>query len=214
MATPEQRTETTMLGSFGAVARVGLVGVFTGVETVALVVWLALVEGSPVASRATAIGLTVLVGGFVLEHVLTDVAVNGFDLSFPYVRILGISVSEALLWALWLVIAELVGGLTGFLAAAVVLAVLLVPQHTVEDNVLRGRRPFSTLLNPGTVGFSVVEAVGATVWLLLVLRGEVAEPLLVEFGIGGVEPAVIGFGILATTLFVEHVTGVMFSDRA
>jgi hypothetical protein len=213
MATPEHRRETTLVGSFGAVARVGLVGVFTGVETLALVLWLAVVEGAPLASQATAVGLTILVAGFVLEHVLTDVAVNGFDLSFPSVRILGISLSEAILWVLWLVVAELVGGLAGLLAAAAVLAVLLVPQHTVEDNVLRGRRPLSSLFNPGTVGFSVVEAVGSTIWLFLVFRGAEARPVLLDLGLAGVRPEVLGVAVLAGTLFVEHVTGVMFSDR-
>jgi hypothetical protein len=213
MATPERRRETTLVGGFGAVARVGLVGVFTGVETLALVLWLAVVEGAPLASQATAVGVTILVAGFVLEHVLTDVAVNGFDFSFPSVRILGISLSEAILWVLWLVVAELVGGLAGLLAAAAVLAVLLVPQHTVEDNVLRGGRPLSSLFNPGTVGFSVLEAVGSTIWLFLVFRGAEARPVLLDLGLAGVRPEVLGVAVLAGTLFVEHVTGVMFSDR-
>jgi hypothetical protein len=43
-----------------------------------------------------------------------------------------------------------------------VAGVVLVPQHTVEDNVLRGRGLFADLFAAGTIGFSIVEAAGAT----------------------------------------------------
>jgi hypothetical protein len=204
--------------ALGSVWRVFLIGLFTGVETVALVVWLALVEGVavegvPVVPRAAAIGLAVLIVGLFVEHFLTDLAVNGLDLSFPVGSAAFFSVTEGVLWAVWLGVADRVGGLDGLLAAGVVLAVLLVPQHTIEDNVLRGEGLFSRLLDFGTVGFSVVEAAGATVWLLLVRRGGLLEAPLAEAGLGTVDPAVVGVGVLAVALFLEHLIGVAFSRR-
>lgn len=206
--------EAEATGIVAAVGRLALVAAFTGVETVALVAWLAVVEDAPAASRAAAVGLGVLLVGLVVEHVLTDLAVNGAGLSLPGARVFGVSVSETALWALWLVVAERVGGLEGLVLAGGVLAVLLVPQHTVEDNVLRGRGPVSWVVDFRTLGFSLVEAAGASVWLLFVTRGDLVAPWLVEFGLAGVEPAVAGVGILAGALFVEHNLGVSFSRRS
>lgn len=218
MATGESLSQGMVASALGSVWRVFLIGLFTGVETVALVVWLALVEGVavegvPVVPRAAAIGLAVLIVGLFVEHFLTDLAVNGLDLSFPVGSAAFFSVTEGVLWAVWLGVADRVGGLDGLLAAGVVLAVLLVPQHTIEDNVLRGEGLFSRLLDFGTVGFSVVEAAGATVWLLLVRRGGLLEAPLAEAGLGTVDPAVVGVGVLAVALFLEHLIGVAFSRR-
>jgi hypothetical protein len=198
----------------GRIGRFGLVIAFTVVETVALGIWLALVEDAPTVSEATALGLGVLLAGLVLEHVLTDIAVNGFGLSASTEGLLFFSASETALWALWLLIAEQVGGLAGFAAAAVVLAVLLVPQHTIEDNALRGKALFSNLLDAGTVGFSIVESVGATVWLVFVLSPDLVAGLLAGTPLATVETEVVGLGVLALALFVEHTIGVRFSRRA
>lgn len=142
MATHEAEAASTVSRLFGSLGRIGLVLTFTAVETIALVAWLGLVDGAPVASQAAALGLGVLIFGLLLEHYLTDLAVNGRSGTFPAWRALGFSVSEALLWAIWLLIAERLGGVAGVAVAGVVLAVLLVPQHTIEDNVLRGRGLF------------------------------------------------------------------------
>lgn len=214
MATRETGTRGSVSRVFGMVVQFVLVGVFTAVETVTLVVWLAIVEDASVVSQASAIGITVLVAGLVLEHFLTDFTINRFDVSFPLGRGLLISVSEAVLWVLWLLIAERLGGLEGLAVAGVVLAVLLVPQHTIEDNVLRGGGLFTDIINLGTVTFSIVESVGATLWLLFVLETERAESLLMDVGLSSVDPAVIGVGILAVTLFVEHNMGVLFARRS
>jgi len=122
--------------------------------------------------------------------------------------VLAVSLSEGLLWVLWLGVAERVGGVDGVLAAGVLFAVLLIPQHTVEDNVLRGAAPFESVVDLGTVGFSVVEAVGATVWLLLAFEGGQFGGLLATLGLGGVDPAAVGLGALALFLLVEHDIGV------
>lgn len=149
-----------------------------------------------------------LVVGLIVEHLLTDVAVNGIDLDFPIGAIVILSVSETVLWGIWLEVAELVGGLVEFAVAFAVLAFLLVPQHTIEDNILKGRDLLADLIDLNTVGFSLIEAVGATIWLALVIR-----PGLVSGTIAGIDTALVGLGILAVALFVEHNMGVRFSSR-
>jgi len=209
--TTRDRSETT--GVLGSIGRFTLIAAFTGVETVALVVWLALVDDAAVVSETAALGLAILAVGLLVEHFLTDLAVNGVDLSFPLGRAIVFSASEVLLWALWLGIADRVGGFRGLAIAGVVLALLLVPQHTVEDNVLRGRSFFDRLLNPNTIGFSLVESAGATVWLLFVRNPQLVEPRLELLGVGSLDPTTIGVGILALALLVEHDIGVTFSRR-
>ena len=213
MATPTRGTRTGRLVDLWTALRVGLIGLFTGVETVALVAWLALVADAPLVSRAAAVGLAVLVGGLLVEHVITDLAVNGPNLSLPFGKVVLVSASEALLWVGWLAIAERVAGLRGSLVAGAVLAVLLVPQHSVEDNVLRGRGAFSSVLTSGTVGFSVLEAASGTAWLLLVTRDAALEARLADLGLPGVDVAVVGVAVLAVGLFFEHVVGVAFARR-
>jgi hypothetical protein len=216
-----------------SVGRVTLIGVFTGVETIALVVWLGFVQNSPAASQMAAIGLGILAIGLFVEHYLTDLAVNGWGSTFPVGPAVLFSATEAGLWALWLGIVEnvparlvvdslaslgvtLPAGLAetaDFLLAAVILTILLVPQHTVEDNVLRGRGTFSSLFRVGTLSFSVVESFGATAWLLFVVRPDVVEPLLADLGVGAVATATLGVGLLAGSLLVEHLIGVSFARR-
>lgn len=217
MASFEQADGTVTDSDTGFLTRNLLILLFTGVETVALGVWLALVEDAAVVSQATALGLGVLLVGLVVEHVLTDAAVNGAPPSFPGGNVLFFSATETALWALWLVVAEQVGGLIGVAVAGVVLAVLLVPQHTIEDNVLKGESLFSEFFDGGTVGFSIIESVGATVWLAFVFDGSLLEELLGALASVGltitldVEPALVGLGILAVFLLVEHVVGVRYS---
>jgi hypothetical protein len=208
MATIDSGGRSSLAG-FRVTGQTFLMVGFTLVETLALGLWLTLVGGAPLISAASAVGLGVLTMGLVLEHVLTDATINGVSVSvLPGKQVLAVSSSEALLWVLWLGVAERLGGVDGVLAAGVIFAVLLVPQHTVEDNVLRGADPFESVVDLGTVGFSVVEAVGATVWLLLVFEGAQFRWLLATLGLGGVDPAAVGLGALAVILLVEHDIGV------
>lgn len=188
--------------------RIAIIALFTVIETAALAIWLRFVRGEPIVSTAVAIGLGVLVVGLIVEHLLTDVAVNGFDPGFPFGAIAVLSISETVLWGIWLEVAESVGGIGGFVVAFVILAVLLVPQHTIEDNVLQGRDLLGDLIDVNTAGFSLVESAGATVWLALVLR-----PDLVGGSLAGIDAALAGLGILAIALFVEHNMGVRYSSR-
>ncbi|WP_262177862.1 hypothetical protein [Haloarcula laminariae] len=182
---------------------------FTLVETLALGLWLTLVQGEPLISAASAVGFGVLSLGLVLKHALADAAVNGLSVSaLPGRQILGVSVAEALLWALWLGVAERLGGVDGILVAGGLFAVLLVPQHTIEDNVVRGVGPFASVVDIGTVGASVVEAVGATVWLLLAFESGQFSGLLSALGLAGVDPAAVGLAALSVVLLIEHDIGV------
>lgn len=198
------------MNDLGPTTRLGVVALFTLVETAALGIWLVFVADAPTVSTATAIGLGALLVGLLLEHVLTGFAVNGPPLSAPSLPVLGFSVSETALWAVWLLVAETLGGLVGVLVAGVLLAVLLVPQHSVEDNVLRGRPALGDLIDTGTVGFSAVEATGATLWLGLQFGA--FGGVLGRVGLGGVDAGLVGLAVLAVFLFVEHRMGVRFSS--
>lgn len=187
---------------------VGIIALFTGIETAALALWLEFVRGEPAVSTAVAVGLGVLVAGLFVEHLLTDVAVNGVHLDFRFGAIAGFTISETVLWGVWLRAAEGVGGGVGIVIASVVLAVALVPQHTIEDNVLQGREPLGDLVDLDTAGFSLIEAAGAAIWLGLVLH-----PDAVGGSIGGVDAALVGLVGLGVALFVEHTIGVRFSSR-
>jgi hypothetical protein len=192
----------------GTPLRVVIIAVFTAIETAALAIWLQFVRGEPIISTAVAIGLGVLVIGLIVEHVFTDFAVSGVDLDFPFGAIVILSVSETVLWGIWLEVVEIVGGRAGLVVAFGILVILLVPQHTFEDNILQGHDLLSDVIALGTVGISLIEAIGATIWLALVL-----QPGLVGGSIAGVDAALVGLGILGIALFIEHNIGVRFSKR-
>lgn len=193
------------LAGFRVTGQTFLMVTFTLVQAVTLGLWLTLVQDAPVISGVSAVGLVVLTFGLVLEHVLTDATVNGVSASaLPDRQVAAISLGEALLWVLWLGVANRLGGAGGIVIAGALLATLLVVQHTVEDNILRGVDPFRRIADPGTVGFSVVEAIGATVWLLLVFEAQQFNGLLATVGLGGVDPAAVGLAALTVVLLVEH----------
>lgn len=192
------------------------IAVFTIVETVTLGIWLALVQDVPTLSTIAIIGAGILFVGLVIEALINTVVVNGFG-DFPLGAIATFSLTEALIWIVWLLIAEQLGGLTGVGIAGIVLFVLMLPQHSIEDNVLRGRGLFSNVLELGTAVFTFVEAVGGTVWLAFVLQGPellarvgldtISSPFPFELG------ALIGLLLLAIALFIEHEMGVQFALR-
>ncbi|MCT9097364.1 hypothetical protein [Haloarchaeobius sp. HME9146] len=200
---------------------------FTLVEVVTLGLWLALVLEEPLlvdllpagAPDAAILAGIVLVVGLFLEGFVNDITANGIRLRIPVVKIGLFSITEAVIWVVWLRIAQTVGGLRGIALAGVFLAVIFVPQHTVEDNVLRGEAILSRLIALGTVSFSVVEAVGATVWLVFVL-----EPALVVSKIPAAVQAslpslvldnlgVVGLAVLAGFLLLEHTIALRFGLR-
>jgi len=210
MATLDHGDRTSLAGLV-TTARVLLILTFTGVETAALAIWLAVVDGASIASVTIVVGFGILVLGLGVVHVLTDLAVNGLDLTVPTRTVVGLSVSEAILWGVWLAIASSATSIDGFVLAGTVLAVLLVPQHTVADNALGGRPPFSSLLEPGTFGYSAVKSAGATVWLLFVRHPEYVLDRISALELASAEPAAVGLAILTLALFVEHNIAVTYS---
>jgi hypothetical protein len=98
-----------------------------------------------------------------------------------------VSLIETAIWALWLLLANL-----NAIVAAVVLTSLLILEHTVSDNVFKGKGLFSRLIDGRTIGFSLIEAVGAAIWLALV------EANL----------SVVGVLILVIASFIEHTMAV------
>ena len=203
-----------------------LVGIasFTLVEIIALVVWLGLVRTEPLGPASAVIGASILFGGLLLEGLLTHVTVNGVKESPRTLIIAAFTATETLLWVGWLALAERIGGPVGIGVAGLALAVLLVPQHTVEDNVLRGERALTRLFDSGTISFSVLEAAGATAWLLLVAGFVSATPFLTVVGLGvpaialpgGLTPSVpelLAIALLTASLFVEHLVGVRYALR-
>ena len=171
------------------------VAVFTVVEVAALVIWLALVRGEAgtfqMDSVSIATGLGILAVGITIEHLLSYNVIHKRPLfklgGLPVGKKLVVSVIETGIWAIWLILAD-----TNALAAALVLAVLLIFEHTFSDNVFKGRGIFSGLLNVRTVGFSIIEAAGAAVWLAFVGAGQ---------PIGGIAALLI-------TSFIEHTMAV------
>ena len=76
--------------------------------------------------------------------------------------------------------------------AAVVLTGLLILEHSLSDNVFKGRGLSAMLLNGQTIGFSLIEAAGAAIWLALV-----------ELNL-----AVVGVLILVVASFLAHTMAV------
>lgn len=190
---------------------------FTVVKVGALAIWLILVWDAEPLSVPALVGVSVLFVGLTLKQVITDVSVNGFLDDLPIGRLAFVAVIEALLWVGWLSLAEGVGDLLGVLVAGLVLTVLLIPLHTFADNVVRRDRLFDRIFDLRTLDFSIIEGLGATVWLLLVIQSDRVGEFWVDTGQLGAElggdAAVIGIGVLAVALFAEHIVGVQFMLR-
>jgi hypothetical protein len=105
-------------------------------------------------------------------------------------------------------------GLVGVVGAGLALAIALVPRHTVSDNAVRGRDPLATLVQRTTIGLAVLEAAGATTWLLIV-SGTVAVPAwFVSLPLAGFSTnAVVGAGLLTVAVFARHLLAVRHALR-
>ena len=167
------------------------IAIFTIVEGVTLVVWLVLARSDAgiyqVSTGSLVAGLAVLVVGFTIEHILAYNVIHNRGLldlqGVPIAQKAVVSLIETVIWAMWLVLADL-----NMIVAAVVLTGLLILEHTLSDNVFKGRDIFSKLLDARTIGFSLVEVVGAAIWLALVQANLV----------------VVGVAILMAASFIEH----------
>jgi len=84
--------------------------------------------------------------------------------------------------------------------AFAILAGLLIIEHTISDNVFRGKPLFGTLADKRTISFSIIEGGGAGIWLVLVQTGDSAL-------------AIVGVVILAVASFSEHLLSVRLARR-
>lgn len=171
--------------------QVGIV-VFTAVEVVTLVVWLILaLEASDALFSILAV--LVLIGGLTLEHLITYNVIHKrslFDFrGLPVGQKAVVSLIETGIWVVWLVIArqDIAGGFEHVIAAVVLFGLLII-EHTLSDNVFTGRKLFERLADKRTIGFSIVEAAGAAIWLVLI----------------DVDLAILGIIVLAVASFLEH----------
>ncbi|QPV61778.1 hypothetical protein I7X12_13590 [Halosimplex litoreum] len=198
-------------GVLAAACRWVLVVAVTGVEAAALSIWLALLAGASPAARDVAVGAVVLAVAFLVCQFLVDLAVNGSAVGFPLGRTLGVALSETAVWTGWLAVVAAIGGSRGAFVGSVAFAVALALQHTAEVDALRGAPLGSRLVDPSTVGYSLVTAAGATAWLALETGVASGDPLA-DLGVG-LAPDIVGSGALATALLVEHVAGVAVARR-
>jgi hypothetical protein len=200
-------------GAVAAACRWVLVVAVTGVEAAALSVWLALLAGASPTARDVAVGAVVLAVAFLVCQFLVDLAVNGSAVGFPLGRTLGVALGETAVWTGWLAVVAAIGGSRGAFVGSVAFAVALALQHTAEVDALRGAPLGSRLVDPSTVGYSLVTAAGATAWLALetgLASGEPLAGLAVEAGFA---PDIVGLGALAAALLVEHAVGVAVARR-
>lgn len=142
------------------------------IETVGLVVWLALaMAGSPL------LGAGVLFGTLVLEHFVAYKAANPNRLFPPKLKLVIASLAETVIWVGWLMIAAF-----NPLLALLVLFVALYVQHNAEVNILTNRPTFSKLLSTRVAGFTAYEAIGGAIWLQLALNTNPILAVVVLFG--------------------------------
>ena len=171
------------------------IAVFTIIEGVTLVVWLALARGAASIGSMIA-ALAVLVVGFTIEHIMAYNVIHNRGLldlqGVPVVQKSVVSLIESGIWALWLTLTDL-----NAIVAAIVLTVLLVLEHTLSDNVFKGKGLFSKLLDARTIGFSLIEAVGAGIWLTL----------------ADADLAILGIAVLVVASFIEHTLAVALARK-
>ncbi len=168
------------------------IAVFTAVEVVTLVVWLAL---ALIATDVliSILAIVVLIVGFTIEHLITFNVIHNrslFDFrGLPVAQKAVVSLIETAIWVVWLVIARL-DVFDGFepVIAAVVLTGLLIIEHTLSDNVFTGKRLFERIADRRTIGFSIIEGAGAAIWLALI----------------DIDLALVGIAVLAVASFIEH----------
>ena len=177
--------------------------IFSAVEVVALVIWLVLaLQVDNILSGILAV--VVLIGGFTLEHLITYNVIHNrplFNFSgIPVGQKFVVSIIETILWVIWLVIINsttLDTNLNIVLATGFLFLTLLL-EHTISDNVFTHRGLFSRLFDRRVVGFTIIEAVGAGIWVFYALQ--------TDYGF-------IGIIILAIASVAEHYFAVNLSQR-
>jgi len=135
--------------------------------------------------------------GFIVEHWFSHNTAHGKSLfntaGIPFGKIIAFSFTEAVWWEIWLYLANV--PVIGLPLAAVFLSLILIPQHSIEFNVVEGRPFFANLFNPKSVLISVIEGVGGTIWLVL------AQMAVGVFSVLGI----IAILELFLTMEIEHI---------
>ena len=150
---------------------------FTVAELLGLVIWFEIVTAAGVTTAQQAQGIGVLLALLIVEHFIAFATNVGG--AFPSARLVGISVSETVLWVVWLLIFGLFEGITGVVVASIFLAVTMFVQHSVEKNVF-GRAPlFGDLLKGEVTSFTLIEAGAAGAWLYLAMNGQTIAGVVV-----------------------------------
>ncbi|WP_134670789.1 hypothetical protein [Halorussus marinus] len=194
--------------AFGVVAT-------TAVEVTALSVWLGLVADASPLSIPAAVGVAALGAGLLVAGLGAHVTVKGWRREVPAPPVVALALAETALWVGWFGAVRRVGDPVGVALVGVALAVGLAPRHAIADNLLRSRRPLSTLVGRVPAGLALVEAAGATVWVLVVTGWVVVPEWVVTVPTAGFSAgAVVGGGVLAGALFVRHALAVRYALRA
>ena len=148
--------------------------IFTVVEFVALVAWLALTGINAVAA------IIVLFGGLILEHVLSFRLQNP-TLSIPIGRVALIGVVETITWVAWLALTNV----NAVLAAGVLFVGLLVGHVIFELNTTHqmpifaqfGRRARQAL------DITTIEVVASVIWLGLAVTNPIMAAIVLFVGL-------------------------------
>lgn len=192
---------------------VGVV-LLTVVEVTALSVWLGLVGDASQFSAIAVVGVAALAAGMLVEALLTHVTVNGWGRPIPAQVVGGLALAETVLWVGWLATVYWADSLLGVVGAGLALAVALVPRHTIADNTVRGRDPLASLAQRATVGLGVLEAAGATAWLLVVSGMVVVPQWVVSTPIAGFTAnALVGAALLTIAVFARNLLAVRHALR-
>ncbi|ELY57622.1 hypothetical protein [Natronolimnohabitans innermongolicus] len=197
-------------GILGRTARRRVVGVTAAlsaatVEAVAVGVWFSLVAGSRTTSTALA-GLGILFCGALVRAIVFGATVNEVgDLLKPE------RLSAALLltgsWLVWLLVAELIGGVGGIVVAGVVLAGALTAQLFVERRVFCLRSTYLTTrtpLVPGCLLAAGASALLAAVWFVDVTLATPPIPLEATTVVLRVDALHVGLVLFGLFAFLAH----------
>ncbi|NEU57386.1 hypothetical protein [Halorussus sp. MSC15.2] len=190
------------------------VALLTAVEVTALSVWLGLVAGADPLSASALVGVSGLSAGMLVEMLLAHVTVNGWSRPVPARAVAGLALAETALWVGWFAAVRWTDGLLGVVVAGLAFAVALIPRHTATDNAIQGRRPLAALVQRPTVGLAVLEAAGATAWLLVVSRAVSLPAWVTTTPVAGFSPhAVVGAALLTGAVFARHLLAVRHALR-
>lgn len=171
-------------------------------EFAALFLWLRFVRDGEILLAAI-----VLWTGFLVERIavvlwmnyvyrsLAGAPADQLPLKTGAIVLFGITLSEILIWLLWVWIAIEVNAILGL----IVLNVLLLIEHSVEMAILKEEKPLAYIGDPKTIIFTLFEGVSAAIWLELALNGQ----------------EILGGAIMLAGLSVEHVLqGAMLKPKA